>query len=79
MDQKGAGVIMHTERWYQARLAKYFVEHFEKYEDTANFYPDPSIKQWLFEIEELGLRVRLTCEETGHIIEERFEKGGVKL
>ena len=27
--------IKHDEKWYQRRLAKYFAENFEQYEDVA--------------------------------------------
>lgn len=33
---------MKPEKWYQRRLAKYFTEHFEQYEDTAEFWNDPA-------------------------------------
>lgn len=63
---------MKTEKWYQRRLAKYFTEHFEVYEDTAEWYNDPAINQWLFYISELGYKIELTCNDQGVVTEERY-------
>lgn len=60
----------HPERWYQRRLAKYFTEHYESYEETAEFWNDPDVNQWLFDLPELGIRVELTCNEKGMVTEE---------
>ena len=70
---------MHTKRWYQARLAKYFVDNYEPYEDAAEFYPDPADNQWLFDIPELEVRIRLTCHENGMVMEEQRMKGASRL
>lgn len=61
---------MKADKWYQRRLAKYFTEHYEQYEDTAEFWPDPDVNQWLFDIPELGIRVELTCWDSGIVTEE---------
>ena len=60
---------MRTEKWHQRRLAKYFTEHYEIYEDTAEFWNDPEPNQWLFDISELNIRVLLTCDEQGMVTE----------
>ena len=69
---------MHTEKWYQRRLAKYFETCYGQYEDVAEFLPDPSDRQWLFEIPNLGLRIKLTCYDNGRVMEFRYRKEVVK-
>lgn len=64
---------MKPEKWYQRRLAKYFTEHYEQYEDTVEYWPDPFVNQWLFDIPELGIRVELTCNDKGVVREQRYE------
>lgn len=64
---------MKPEKWYQRRLARYFTEHFEQYEDSAEYFPDPFMNQWLFDIPELGVRVELTCNDKGEVREQRFK------
>lgn len=63
---------MRNEKWYQRRLAKYFTEHYEQYEDTAEYFPDPFVNQWLFDIPERGVRVELTCTDKGEVKEQRY-------
>ena len=60
------------EKWYQRRLAKYFTEHYEQYEDTAEFWNDPATNQWLFTIPELEAKIELTCKENGTVEEMRY-------
>jgi len=69
---------MHTCKWYHNKLYKYFMVRYGQYEDSAEFLPDPSDRQWLFEIPELGLRVKLTCYDNGRVIEFRHRIGVVK-
>lgn len=64
---------MKPEKWYQRRLAKYFTENYEQYEDTAEYYPDPFVNQWLFDIPERGVRVELTCNDKGEVKEQRYK------
>lgn len=66
---------MKPEKWYQRRLARYFTEHYEQYEDAAEFWNDPTPNQWLFDIPELSLRVELTCYDNGNVTEQRYVKG----
>lgn len=61
---------MRPEKWYQKHLAKYFTEQYGQYEDTAEFWTNPAPNQWLFRIPELGVKVRLTCNDRG-VVEER--------
>lgn len=65
--------MRHTEKWYQRRLAKYFTEHYSKYEDTAEYYADPAPNIWHFMILELRLRVMLVCDDSGQVREKRVE------
>ncbi len=67
---------MRTDKWYQRRLARYFTEHYEQYEDTAEYWTDPAINQWLFDIPELCSRIELTCNDNGVVTEERYELKG---
>ena len=64
---------MKNEKWYQRRLAKYFTEHYEEYEDTAQWFNDPFVNQWLFDIPERGVRVELTCTDKGEVKEQRYK------
>lgn len=65
--------MKHSEKWYQRRLAKYFTENYERYEDVTKFFNDPAPNQWLFDISELKVRVELTCDEKGLVHEQRYE------
>lgn len=62
-----------TDKWYQRRLARYFEENYVQYEDTAEYYPDPFVNQWLFDIPERGVRVELTCNDKGEVKEQRYK------
>ena len=68
--------MRHTEQWYKRRLAKYFDERYWSYEDFAEFYTDPDINQYEFDIVENGkkLHVILTCDSEGTVSEQRFTK-----
>lgn len=65
---------MKTEKWYQRRLAKFFTEHYEPYEDTVEFWNDPTPNQWLFDIPEWNARIELTCDDEGNITEQRYPR-----
>lgn len=64
--------MKHTDKWYQRRLAKYFEENYGLYEDTAEYFVDPDVNQWAFYISELGVKVRLTCNDDGKVLEEKY-------
>lgn len=70
---------MHTEKWYQRRLAKYFDDHYLLCSDTVEFYPDPAINQWLCELPGLDVLIKLTCDENGVVSETRYMKSGEPL
>ena len=61
-----------ADKWYQRRLAKYFSEHYSQYEDTAEFWINPSPNQWLFDIPKLKVKIEITCDEKGNVTEFRF-------
>lgn len=63
---------MRNEKWYQRRLAKYFTDHYEMYEDLAKFWNDPAPNKWLFDIPPLGIRVELTCNDLGLVHEQKY-------
>lgn len=65
---------MKPEKWYQRRLAKYFTENYEQYDEVAEYFNDPEINQWLFDIPELGVRIELTCDDNGMVTEQRYKK-----
>lgn len=67
---------MKAEKWYQRRLAKYFTDYYEQYEDDAEYWNDPAINQWLFDIPVLGLRIELTCNDKGIVTEQRYRLQG---
>ncbi len=60
------------EKWYQRRLAAYFEKHYSRYEDSAEYWIDPAPNQWLFDIPEIGIRVELTCDDKGRVVEEKY-------
>ena len=62
------------ERWYHRRLFNYFREWYEDLEDEGEieFYNDPAPNQWLFDIPELDVRVKLTCDQNGNVFEEIY-------
>lgn len=64
---------MKPEKWYQRRLAKYFTEHYAQYEDTVEYYPDPFVNQWLFDIPERAMQVELTCTDKGEVKEQCYK------
>ena len=65
--------IRHDEKWYQRRLAAYFAEQYDEYEDYAEWFNDPATNQWLFYIPELDVNIELTCNEDGSVTEQRYE------
>ena len=60
-----------TEQYYNERLQKYFDRHYIVYSETAEFYVNPAINKWKFNIPELGFEVTLTCNDIGFVIEKR--------
>ena len=65
---------IHSSKWYDTRLRRYFKENYGEYEYTAEYYPNPKINQWKFKIEELNIKVLLTCDhKTGEVSESMFE------
>lgn len=66
---------MKTKQWYQNRLAKYFTDNYEEYTNTAAFYNNPAINQWLFDIPELKTKVKLTCEDDGTVTNKIYYLG----
>ena len=70
---------MKPEKWYQRRLAKYFTEDYEQYKAMAEYWYDPSPNQWLFNIPELGVKIKLTCNDNGIVTEEKYPMRGLEL
>lgn len=54
------------------RLMKYFNENYGEYEDTAEWYGNPSDNQWKADIKELNATIVFTCNvTTGEVTETR--------
>lgn len=63
-----------SEKQIENRLNKYFDAHYCAYEETANHYPNPSKNSWVYDIEEIGKTITLTCDEnTGEVKEMQQE------
>lgn len=60
---------MKDEKWYDSRLNKYFEKNYGEYSDTAGWFPNPAVNQWLFVILEIGLKITLTCDDNGNVTE----------
>lgn len=63
---------MKPAKWYQRRLARYFEEAYSEYEDYVEWFNDPFVNQWLFDIPEQGVRVELTCTDKGEVKEQVY-------
>lgn len=63
---------MRDNAWYQNRLARYFVDEYLEYDEVAEFFNNPASNKWLFDIPELDLRVELTCDDNGKVVEQRY-------
>lgn len=61
---KNGGLFdMKTANWYRHRLAKYIEDHYGRYSDEIEFFPDPDINQ------SLNLVVVLVCLDSGNVNE----------
>ena len=63
--------MKHT-KLYDFRLAKYFNERFDEYEDECEWFGNPAPNQWLFDIPSLGQKIELTCDDNGKVSEIRY-------
>lgn len=68
--------MRYSDKWYRVRLSKYFIEHYEKYEDDAEWFNDPAPNQWLFDIPHMKIRVELTCNKKGDASEQVYNLKG---
>lgn len=71
MNRKAIQQARRSEKWYAARLSKYFLAHYGEYEETAEWYINPAPNQWKFEIPGSGKAILLTCDENGNVHEIR--------
>ncbi|MGN1216982.1 MAG: hypothetical protein ACI4TD_03290 [Phocaeicola sp.] len=53
-------------------MARYFEEHYAEYEDEAEFFNDPNVNQWLYDIPSIGYRIEITCDDNGNVTENRY-------
>lgn len=54
------------------RLNKYFMDNYGEYEETSEWYVNPSDNQMKCDIEELNITLVLTCDKaTGKVTESR--------
>ena len=66
--------MKHQSKWYEIRLGRYFEKYYSEYEDTAEWWNNPATNRWLFDVQELGVRIELTCDDNGYVTEQRYEK-----
>ena len=59
---------MRNKMFYNSRLSQYFDSHYQEYTETAEWYTNPAINQWKFEIPGIGVVV-LTCSSDGDVTE----------
>lgn len=72
-------MLTKTERFYRNKLQKHFNKRFLNYADTTEYYVDPDINIWKFDIPELRITVTLTCDNDGVVTETRKPiKGDVR-
>lgn len=64
-------MLTKTEKFYNNRLQKYFDKFYGHYDEVAEFYVNPAINRWEFNIPELELCVELVCYDNGKIFEKR--------
>ena len=62
-------MVEHRETWYIRRLEEYFEDHYWKYSDTVEWFPNPGPDTWKFRIPELDAEITISCDETGKIRE----------
>lgn len=62
---------MKNGNFYNRKLCQYFDAHLQRYTETAEWHENPAPNQWRFEIPDLRIVVTLTCDENGHVREER--------
>ena len=63
---------MKSTRWYMKYLQKYFDAHYGEYADSAGWLVNPAPNKWQFIILELNRKVTLTCDDSGHVTEEKY-------
>ena len=64
-------MVKHEESWYVRRLQLYYDKHYSKFDDATEWYGNQNPNQWMFANYDIGMKVLLTCNEHGEIIEER--------
>ena len=63
-----------SERQIQNRLQKHFDANYSKFGNAIQYYPDPQNNIWMYDVDELGKTITLTCDEyTGKVIETHKE------
>lgn len=62
---------MKTSKWYDKRLHDYFYQKYAEYEEGIEWFTNPAINQWKFNILKLGVEVVMTCTDDG-VIEEVY-------
>ena len=69
MNHKSNHQAKRSEKWYAARLSKYFLAHYAEYDKTAEWYNNPAPNQWKFELPGDGKAIILICDESGNVHE----------
>lgn len=70
-------MTLRTERFYRNKLQQYFNKRYLDYADVAEYYVDPDINVWKFDIYELGVGITLICDNDGVVTETRKQLKGV--
>ena len=70
-------MTLRTERFYRNKLQQYFNKRYLDYADVDEYYVDPDINVWKFDIYELGVEITLTCDNDGVVTETRKQLKGV--
>lgn len=61
-------LLVRNKMFYNSRLSRYFDSHYQEYTETAEWYTNPAINQWKFEIPGISVVV-LTCSSDGDVTE----------
>ena len=64
---------MNEVKHYSSYLQRYFDRHWGHYDESAEWHANPAPNKWLFDIRELGVRVTLTCDDSGRVTESRVK------
>lgn len=66
--------VLKYEKWYHKRLRSYFNDHYGHLEDDGDveWFANPDVNIWLFDIPNRRIRVELSCDRKGHVTEQHY-------